>query len=344
MDACRVTLPVESRLRRWRGRAEPFVAGGCWVYLGAVLVLWILIETGGDDWWLSTVALFGPRWVWALPLIVLVPAALLVRPRSLWVLLNAAVVVVGPVMGFCVPWGRFGAQPRGEFSIRVLTCNMGSSLIDPVALAALIEQTQPDVVAVQEGSVEALPVSAWRSGWDVRTTLASRYPIRNVATPLHYGNLGGGGFVTCFDLETPLGIHHFVNLHLATPREGLESVKARWWRGASNLRKNISLRTGDSEMASRLTGQLSGPVLIAGDFNMPVESAIYRRFWSPYTDAFSSVGLGFGYTKFTRWFGARIDHILAGPGWRPQRCWVGPNVGSDHRPVIADLTWVGASD
>jgi endonuclease/exonuclease/phosphatase (EEP) superfamily protein YafD len=343
MHACRVTLPVESRLRRWRGRSEPFFAGGCWVYLGVVLVLWILIETVGDDWWLSTVALFGPRWVWATPLIVLVPAALLLRPRSLWVLLNAAAVVVVPVMGFCLPWGRFGAEPQAEFTIRVMTCNMGASLIDPVALAALITETRPDIVAVQEGSVEALPVSAWRTGWDVRTTLASRYPIRKVKTH-SYDELRGGGFVTCFDLETPLGIHHFVNLHLATPREGLESVKTRGWRGASDLRNSITLRTGDSELASHWTGQLAGPVLIAGDFNMPVESAIYRRFWSPYTDAFSSVGLGFGYTKFTNWFGARIDHVLAGPGWHPRRCWVGPNVGSDHRPVIADLAWVGANN
>jgi vancomycin resistance protein VanJ len=39
----------------------------------------------------------------------------------------------------------------------------------------------------------------------------------------------------------------------------------------------------------------------------------------------------------------RIDHILAGPGWYCARCWVGPDVGSPHRPVLADLiaTWKG---
>jgi endonuclease/exonuclease/phosphatase (EEP) superfamily protein YafD len=39
----------------------------------------------------------------------------------------------------------------------------------------------------------------------------------------------------------------------------------------------------------------------------------------------------------TRKTGVRIDHILAGHGWRCRRCWVGPNIGSAHRPVIADL-------
>ena len=35
----------------------------------------------------------------------------------------------------------------------------------------------------------------------------------------------------------------------------------------------------------------------------------------------------------------RIDHILAGPGWRCGRCWVGPDVGSPHRPLLADLVY-----
>ena len=39
----------------------------------------------------------------------------------------------------------------------------------------------------------------------------------------------------------------------------------------------------------------------------------------------------------------RIDHVLAGKGWNCVRCWVGPNVGSPHRPVLADLVWTGTS-
>ena len=84
--------------------------------------------------------------------------------------------------------------------------------------------------------------------------------------------------------------------------------------------------------------------LLAGDFNMPVESAIYGQCWSRFSNAFDAVGLGLGHTKFTRWRGVRIDHILAGPGWRFRRCWVGPDVHSDHHPVIAEVEWVGASD
>ena len=44
---------------------------------------------------------------------------------------------------------------------------------------------------------------------------------------------------------------------------------------------------------------LASPIL-AGDFNLPVDSAIYREYWSGYRDAFSDAGWGFGYTEWPR--------------------------------------------
>jgi endonuclease/exonuclease/phosphatase (EEP) superfamily protein YafD len=78
-----------------------------------------------------------------------------------------------------------------------------------------------------------------------------------------------------------------------------------------------------------------------GDFNLPVESAIYRANWAGFTNAFSQQGLGFGYTKHTRWHGIRIDHVLARSGWDIERAWVGPSAGGDHLPVIVELHLLG---
>src|SRR5439155_5647959 len=103
-------------------------------------------------------------------------------------------------------------------------------------------------------------------------------------------------------------------------------------------------RRHQSEAISPRAKETRGPVLLAGDFNLPVESAIYRRSWSSFSNAFSTAGLGWGHTKLTSWHGVRIDHVLAGPGWQFRRCWVGPDVGSDHRPLIAEAQWVGAAD
>ena len=74
---------------------------------------------------------------------------------------------------------------------------------------------------------------------------------------------------------------------------------------------------------------------------MPPDSVIYRRYWGRYENAFSQTGFGFGKTRWTTMkgitFGIRIDHILSNEHWQPERCWVGPDIGSDHLPMFADL-------
>ena len=98
----------------------------------------------------------------------------------------------------------------------------------------------------------------------------------------------------------------------------------------------------ESLLAHAFAIQSKGPLLVAGDFNMPEESAIYRRHWSGLNNAFSCAGYGFGTSKETRWHGIRIDHVLLGPGWSCLHTQVGPHLGGDHRPMVADLAWSGA--
>jgi endonuclease/exonuclease/phosphatase (EEP) superfamily protein YafD len=111
------------------------------------------------------------------------------------------------------------------------------------------------------------------------------------------------------------------------------------------LDAEIEDRRLESEDACRFARRLGAKAILAGDFNLPVDSAIYREHWSGFHDAFSDAGLGFGYTEWPRMrrciFGVRIDHVLTGDGWRCRRCWVGPDVGSDHLPLLADLSFVG---
>ena len=51
-------------------------------------------------------------------------------------------------------------------------------------------------------------------------------------------------------------------------------------------------------------------------------------------------GTGFGYTKRDgRWLRVRIDHVLAAPRWfAVSGAWLGEDVGSDHLPMVADVT------
>ena len=57
---------------------------------------------------------------------------------------------------------------------------------------------------------------------------------------------------------------------------------------------------------------------------------------SLYRFAFEDAGWGYGYTRPSRYPWFRIDHILASPEWVFTRCRVGPDVGSDHLPLIAE--------
>jgi vancomycin resistance protein VanJ len=271
--------------------------------------------------------------------VILVPAAAVLSRRHLWVLLNAGAVTAGPIMGFFVPSRLGAARDDGIITLRILTCNGGGSGLRGEDLIALVEEVRPDIIVLQERRRMPSHPDFWRD-WQIQgrggVCLASRFPIRDVAS-LEGKALGGDGMAVRYVLATPAGDIDFFGLHLETVREGLEAVIYGKWRGIPDLRANIALRTAESEAASRWVAQSRRPVLVAGDFNLPVDSVIYQKSWSWLTNAFSQAGMGFGYSKFTRWHGVRIDHVLGGPGWRCRRCWVAPDIGSDHRPVIAEM-------
>ncbi|MGE3805938.1 MAG: endonuclease/exonuclease/phosphatase family protein [Gemmataceae bacterium] len=83
------------------------------------------------------------------------------------------------------------------------------------------------------------------------------------------------------------------------------------------------------------------PTIVAGDFNS-------TRFAPPFLDMCHRARLcdaGCAQSFGRTWpagakhfiLGFRIDHVLIGPGWRVLDWHIGPDVGSDHYPVVADL-------
>jgi endonuclease/exonuclease/phosphatase (EEP) superfamily protein YafD len=167
---------------------------------------------------------------------------------------------------------------------------------------------------------------------------ASRFPIRSFE--YFDRRLLGGYFAAASAavIDTPGSPVTFVNVHLETSRKGIEPVQHSGLRGWPALKDNLSFRDIESRAITAWIRARSGDsVIIAGDFNQPTDSAIYRRYWTGWTNAFNVAGRGFGYTKFTSWWGIRIDHVLTGRQWEAVRWVVGPNLGSDHRPVLVTL-------
>jgi endonuclease/exonuclease/phosphatase (EEP) superfamily protein YafD len=148
-----------------------------------------------------------------------------------------------------------------------------------------------------------------------------------------------------YTIELPDGEVDLFNLHLLSPRSGLQAVLDRKTgidvANVPKLEAVLRLRADESRLVSDWIAQFPGPKIVVGDFNMPIESAIYRHCWSWLANAFSTAGFGFGFTKITEeqgWsYGARIDHVLYNPPWRCVRAWVGPDIGSDHLPLLVDF-------
>jgi endonuclease/exonuclease/phosphatase (EEP) superfamily protein YafD len=308
--------------------------------------MWALLQWA-DLWWPSTFFLFAPRWLSLLPLLALLPAAWLLRRKIMLVpLALTAVVIVGPVTGLCLPWRTaFLPAPSGP-RIRVLTCNLHNSKeVDQRGLESLVLDSGADVVALQEWpGGEASSFAKW-PGWHSHASrglfLASQFPIRQVVE-LGTESEGPKGLVSRYDLETPVGMVHFFSLHLASPRDSIYETIHDNGNG-EEVTGNTARRWEQSEYIAQQIEGLQSPVLLAGDFNTPPESAIFREVWGNYSDAFGVAGWGWGYTFSGGKTQVRIDHVLSGTGWQCRRCWVGPYIGSPHRPVFAEVFWSGAT-
>jgi endonuclease/exonuclease/phosphatase family metal-dependent hydrolase len=151
-------------------------------------------------------------------------------------------------------------------------------------------------------------------------------------------------------VEAPARDIDFCSVHMLSPHGGIDAVLDRQTvlRPSEGpvLDADIELRSEESADTARWVGRLPPSFIFAGDFNMPIESRIYRRDWANYRNAFSDAGFGCGYTEWPQirsasWlsWGVRIDHVVTASGWRCRSCRVGPDVGSDHRPLIAELVW-----
>jgi endonuclease/exonuclease/phosphatase (EEP) superfamily protein YafD len=310
------------------------------VIVVAAACLWWL----ADRWWVATVLLFGPRWALALPLALLLPAALVADRPLLVPLLAAAVVVLGPVIGLHTGWRRLLVSRDAERDIRVMTFNTegGHGLAwDP---NGVLDGLGVDVAVLQECGAAIAERVAALPGWhtDARddACLVSRFPILAVVQMDRqmFLDARGSGLVVTYRLDVGGREIRLTNVHLETPRAGLEAIRSGDLVAGAPLLRGRSLYRGfEHRFARQWVEALPGPRLVVGDFNSPAESPMFRSYWGDWQNAFNRVGAGLGGTRVDGWIRARIDHILADDAWTVVRAWLGPDLGSDHRPLLADV-------
>jgi endonuclease/exonuclease/phosphatase (EEP) superfamily protein YafD len=329
---------------RWRVAAVL-----AWTYLAATALIAMLLWGLGDRTIVGSVLLFMGRWVFLLPLLVLIPVVAWLRARLLLPVAAGALLVLGPIMGFRTGWRRLLPAPSGA-DVRVVSFNADGGRLAAQILPSMLDRWGAQIVAFQECGEELATAARRMPGWHVHTSrdlcFLSRFPIRDSAV-MDRSALdrikqsepdapGGAGYVVRFVLDGPQGPIRAANLHLETPRKGFEGLMSGDWRRMQN---NTELRAIESKLARNWVTEGAGPLVVLGDFNTPVESAIFREEWSNLADAFTVAGTGLGVTKHNGWIGARIDHVLTSDEWHVNRATVDTEQRlSDHSALIVDLT------
>jgi vancomycin resistance protein VanJ len=341
----RLVRGAQQPSRRWPVR-HPILMAASVLYLVVLLAMWGVLHWLGDRWWVATLLLFSPRWPLVLPLPLIAAVAIWRRAwaHATWGV-AALLLLAFPILGVRLNLPTHGSRSP---TLRLLSLNVHRSKVDPGGLYALIAREKPDVVALQDWSEANDPVfapddgetSVWHRRREGELFVASRFPIGNVV-PLDFPDSPIGpkferGSAAGFELLTPDGPVWFVNVHFASPHAGLLTFTEDEGAGLIN---NADRRWGQSEQTLGFVEQLAGPVVIAGDFNTPDDSPMFREHWSAFTDSFGVLGFGIGYTYIVTHTQLRIDHVLGNADVHFSRFRLGSRIGSPHRPLLVEMSF-----
>lgn len=324
------------RMIRWLG----------WCTLAWLAAMWFVLHVLGDRAWWTVALLFGPRWVLALPGLGLLPWLIVSPRRAALPTLAGLAIAMFPILGWHLPFRR--ANPASGIPYRVMQLNAGGTRGPthiPEILAELAAQ-HPDLAVFVECAPPLAQALGGVAGYQMKSTGDFCMLVRGDVVEwqprdqMEAWRKGGSGAIVRAAVTSPAGNIRLGLVHLATPRNALDKYMdlSVLLRQGPATRINIAQRDDESRAAHEwILAGAEQPTVVVGDFNLPVESAVYRRHWGTLRNAFGRAGLGTGYTKRTRFWGVRIDHVLMSREIGASGSFLGHDVGSDHLPVIADL-------
>lgn len=297
----------------------------------------LLGYAGSGHWTLDLLAHF--RWQYLPPMALGLAAAVSLRARGAMLLLGLGLVLNTYSLLFATtstPMDSAAARRvTVSGSLKFLIVNIHLDTVDVEPLLGLIDQERPDLVAI----VELSSVAA-----DALDVLDSRYPSR-IQVPRE-DPFGMGVWALQSDLDLKV---------LGTPASDFPLIQVRdrgdpewsfWLIHPFPPLGSTGSTWRDSYLAfvaDQVAGAAGG--VVAGDFNATPWSAAYRRFRQQTGMADASAGrppvptwrppgpMGFV-------LALPLDHLLHGRDWQVQDFRLGPDIGSDHRPLIVSLSRV----
>lgn len=281
----------------------------------------------------------GHRWVdilfqFTAPALVVTAAATVAlimarRKTAAWLGLAGTLVLA---LAVAPQWFPASPPPRpGAPIVRIYSANLWARNTDVEAITASIAAADADVVVLVElGDAPAARLDQMltdyphriatpridRSSGAARSVIASRWPltlIRDRPDGLH---------AVSATVRTPLGPLNVLGVHLTRPWPFQE----QW----GQISQTMAL--------DAVVSDLSGPVVVAGDFNSVSSARIGRQirrdlglrpapgFPGTWPSAVPSV------------FGVTIDQVWRSPDLAFVSRRLGRPTGSDHRPVVTELT------
>jgi vancomycin resistance protein VanJ len=312
--------------------------------LVALSVLWAIAAE--RNWLIALTNIFAP--LFFMPLLLLIPAALLVRSRWLRGATLVALVICVAALGGRLT-STFAARAEGA-PLRVATFNLWQSNERVADTIAAIRRQQADVVALQELSGPMALV--------IERDLADVYPYQYLTPGM---STAGLGVISRYPLiETVRGFRvpgqrvridingelvTLVNVHLTAPRY-LPRYAGNPWHIPPLSAYNSATRDNQMDRLLAALDELDGPIVVVGDFNMGDREPRYAQLAATLRDAYRETAWGFGFTfpNNKTMFGipipfplVRIDYVWTRGDLAPLTAWVDCNHGSDHCMVVADL-------
>jgi vancomycin resistance protein VanJ len=314
------------------------------LYAVLILLYLFLRMIFGDRLW--PVALLSTFLHWALlPAFVLLPVALWARH---W--LTAGMLGINVAVFLWLFGGLFLPQQPVSIdseALTVMTYNVAVNMVTPDALVATLRTSGADLIALQELSGEQTAaieqdlhdLYPYRIlyGYGVRGKgLLSRYPI--LEEELFYLEAQRLPYLrTIVAINDTRQRHDVIPVTVIVahpPPPGIIQGRYRIHPYAASEIRSLA------QMAIT-----NGPIILMGDFNFVDQNDNYTLLSGRgLTDAFREVGWGFGTTwpAHNIWplrLLVRIDYVWHSNHFRAIRAWIGPNAGSDHLPVLAELVW-----
>jgi endonuclease/exonuclease/phosphatase (EEP) superfamily protein YafD len=242
-----------------------------------------------------------------------------------------------------LPWYiPLSAKPGNNIEfIRILSSNLNTQNKSYSKILSVVREEKPDIAVFIEVSnawvkqldslMDILPYSIKKpNSYNLGIAVYSKQPLTNASINL-FGTENNNSIVGNFTINGQL-----ISLIATHP---LPPVKSTFFHS----------RNQQLEKISQYIQKLKTPVVMVGDLNITMWSPYYKRFINK--TGLHNARKGFGilpswptkasYSQsaplFSFVLSIPIDHCLISPEIKVKNIRTGPNVGSDHRPLIADL-------